>query len=141
MGVEPFLLASTLEVIVAQRLVRKICENCKHSTTVDKSYFETLKFKSAANYFKDETTTLYSGKGCNSCGDTGYNGRTGIFEFIQITPSMQELISKKPSAQEIWKLARKEGAESLFEDGILKVKNGVTTLEELLRVAEPPQKI
>jgi len=139
MGVEPFLLASTLEVIIAQRLIRKICDNCKYSTTVDKSYFNTPKFKLTAKYFKDENTTLYKGKGCSSCGETGYRGRTGIFEFIQITPSIQELISKRPSSLEIWKMARKEGSTSLFEDGILKVKNGVTTIEELLRVAEPPE--
>ena len=74
-----------------------------------------------------------------ACGNTGYKGRTAIFEFIQVTQDMQELISKKPSSQEIWKQARKDGSQSLFEDGVLKVKNGVTTIEELLRVAEPPK--
>jgi type IV pilus assembly protein PilB len=139
MGVEQFLLASTLEVIVAQRLVRKICDNCKFSFTVTKSFFNQPKLKAVESYFKD-VKTLYGCKGCESCGGTGYKGRTAIFEFIQITPAMQDLISKKPSAQEIWKQARKDGSESLFEDGILKVKTGVTTLEELLRVAEPPKK-
>lgn len=139
MGVEPFLLASTLEVIIAQRLIRKICDNCKYSTIVDKSYFNMPKFKLTAKYFKDENTTLYKGKGCSLCGETGYRGRTGIFEFIKITQAMQELISKRPSSLDIWKMARKEGSTSLFEDGILKVKNGVTTIEELLRVAEPPE--
>jgi type IV pilus assembly protein PilB len=138
MGVEPFLLSSTLEVIVAQRLVRKICDNCRHSITVNKSFFDKPKFKAVENYFKG-VKTLYGSKGCESCGHTGYKGRTAIFEFIEVTPGMQELISKKPSAQEIWKQARKEGSQSLFEDGVLKVKNGVTTLDELLRVAEPPQ--
>ena len=139
MGVEPFLLASTLEVIIAQRLVRKICDSCRYSITLDKSYFSKSKFKAVESYFKDGTNTLYGGKGCDTCGGTGYKGRTAIFEFIQITPSMQELISKKPSSQEIWNKALEDGAESLFDDGILKVKNGITTLEELLRVAEPPQ--
>lgn len=140
MGVEPFLLASTLEVIVAQRLVRKICDNCKFSITLKKDYFDDPRFKAVANYFKG-VKTLYGCKGCESCGHTGYKGRTAIFEFIQVTQEMQELISKKPSSQEIWKQARKDGSESLFEDGVLKVKTGVTTLEELLRVAEPPKKI
>jgi type II secretory ATPase GspE/PulE/Tfp pilus assembly ATPase PilB-like protein len=139
MGLEPFLLASTLEIIIAQRLVRKICDNCRHSITITKSYFNSSRLKPVASYFADGTTTLYAGKGCESCGNTGFNGRTAIFEFIQVTPEMQELISKKPSSPEIWKLARKEGSASLFEDGVLKVKNGVTTIEELLRVAEPPK--
>ena len=138
MGLEPFLLASTLEVIVAQRLVRTICDNCKHSITINKKYFDTPKLKLAQKYFND-TTTIYAGKGCESCGHTGYHGRTAIFEFIQVSPLMQDLIPKKPSSSDIWKLARQEGSQSLFEDGVLKVKNGVTTLEELLRVAEPPK--
>ena len=141
MGLEPFLHASTLEVIIAQRLVRKICDNCKHSITLKKSYFNNPLFKSVASYFNDGTTTLYEGKGCESCGHTGFHGRTAIFEFIEVTPSLKELITKKPSSQDIWKQARSEGAKSLFEDGIMKVKNGVTTLDELLRVAEPPKNI
>jgi type II secretory ATPase GspE/PulE/Tfp pilus assembly ATPase PilB-like protein len=81
---------------------------------------------------------LYEGGGCDACNHTGYAGRTAIFEFIQITPEMQNLISHSPSTREIWELARKEGSTTLFESGIEKVKAGVTTLEELLRVAEPP---
>jgi len=138
MGIEPFLLASTLEVIVAQRLVRKICEHCKHSVARLVKNFETPQLKATIPYLKSTDITLYEGKKCGACGHTGYKGRTAIFEFIQITPQMQNLILRSPSTQEIWKLARKEGAKSLFEDGIEKVKAGITTLEELLRVAEPP---
>jgi type II secretory ATPase GspE/PulE/Tfp pilus assembly ATPase PilB-like protein len=140
MGLEPFLLASTLEVIIAQRLVRKICDNCKHSITLDKNYFNNPLLKKVKSYFNDETT-LYEGKGCESCGHTGFHGRTAIFEFIEVTALLKELISKKPSTLDIWKQARKDGSKSLFEDGVMKVKNGVTTLEELLRVAEPPVNI
>ena len=139
MGIEPFLLASTLEVIVAQRLVRKICDHCKHSVTKSLKDFETPQLKATLSYFVDKSTTLYEGKKCEACGHTGYKGRTAIFEFIHITPEMQNLILHSPSTQEIWQLARKEGSKTLFEDGLLKVKAGVTTLEELLRVAEPPQ--
>ncbi len=138
MGIEPFLLASTLEVIVAQRLVRKICEHCKHSVARSAKSFETPQLKATLPYVKGASITLYEGKKCAACGYTGYKGRTAIFEFIPITPQMQNLILHSPSTQEIWKLARKEGSKSLFEDGIEKVKAGVTTLEELLRVAEPP---
>lgn len=140
MGVEPFLLASTMEVIVAQRLVRKICDNCRFSITKNQSDFNTPQLKLSQVYFPGETVTLYQGKGCEACGHTGYKGRTAIFEFIVITEALQDLIAQKPSSQKIWSLASGEGSKSLFEDGVEKVKNGVTTLEELLRVAEPPQK-
>lgn len=122
MGIEPFLLASTLEVIFAQRLVRKICEHCRHSV-------------------KKTTPRVgrYEGKKCEACNYTGYKGRTAIFECIHITPAMKNLILHTPSAEEIWQLARQEGSKTLFEDGMEKVKMGITTHEELLRVAEPPR--
>ncbi len=138
MGIEPFLLASTLEVVVAQRLVRKICDHCRHSITKSAGDFDAPQLKSAFSHFQSKSVTLYEGKKCEACGHTGYKGRTAIFEFIHITPEMQDLILRSPSTQEIWKLARKEGSKTLFEDGIEKVKAGITTLEELLRVAEPP---
>ena len=137
-GIEPFLLASTLEVIVAQRLVRKICDNCRHSVTVKHGHFRGS-LKVCAPYFPDASTLLYKGKGCATCSNTGFRGRTAIFEFIMVTPALQDLIVHKPSSQDVWRLAREEDSLSLFEDGIEKVKNGVTTLEELLRVAEPPE--
>ncbi len=139
MGVEPFLLASTLELMVAQRLARRICSHCKFSTTV--SVEEVRKQHEGLDAFFDgKEITLYQGKGCESCGHSGYKGRTAIFEFITITPELQNLILKNPSTQEIWQVARGQGARMLFEDGIEKVKIGVTTLEELLRVALPPNK-
>ena len=139
MGVEPFLLASTLEVIVAQRLVRKICERCRYSVELHVGDLDTLQYKSAKQYFPEKSTTLYLGAGCASCGHTGYRGRTAIFEFVHITPALQNLILHSPGTQEVWALARKEGAQSLFEDGVRKVMAGTTTLDELLRVALPPQ--
>ncbi|MBP6866091.1 MAG: type II/IV secretion system protein [Candidatus Pacebacteria bacterium] len=137
MNIEPFLLASTVEIIIGQRLVRKICDVCRFSVEVTEEDV-AKQFKAAASFFPGKHT-LYKGKGCNACAGTGYKGRTAIFEFIEITSPMEELILKNPSSSEIWKLAKSEGARSLFEDGIEKVKNGVTTLEELLRVAPPPE--
>lgn len=137
MGVEPFLLSSTLELIVAQRLTRRICEACRYSVKVKTSSLEQV-FSGAKKYFGKESVTLYKGKGCPSCSGTGYKGRLGIFEFIKMDPDIQALILKNPSSQQIWEVARKNGAVSLFEDGIEKVKNGLTTLEELLRVTNPP---
>jgi type IV pilus assembly protein PilB len=137
MGIEPFLLSSTMNLIIAQRLVRKICEHCKHSVIKTPADFDTPQLKDVAKYFKDNMT-LYEGKKCEACGFTGYKGRTSIFELIKVTPELQELLVKRPSSQEIWTLARKEGAQSVFEDGVDKVKNGLTTIEELIRIAPPP---
>ncbi|EKD46879.1 MAG: hypothetical protein ACD_67C00030G0004 [uncultured bacterium] len=120
MQIEPFLLASTMELIIAQRLVRRICENCRYS-------------------YIEKKQTLYKGKGCEACNHTGYKGRVAIFEFIQITSQMQDLILKNPSSKQIWDLAKKQGSKNLYEDGMEKVKGGITTLEELKRVAALPK--
>jgi type II secretory ATPase GspE/PulE/Tfp pilus assembly ATPase PilB-like protein len=141
MGIEPFRLSSTLNVIVAQRLLRKICEHCKVSVIKTQEDMLTPQLQAAFKFFGNNKVTLYEGKKCESCGFTGYKGRTSIYEVIKITPKLQDLIIKHPSAQEIWDLAREEGALSVFEDGLEKVKNGVTSLEELIRIAPPPDKL
>lgn len=141
MGIEPFLLSSTMNIIIAQRLVRKICDHCKVSVEKKPSDFDTPQLKGVLKYLPGKNLTLYEGKKCEVCGFTGYKGRTSIYEVIKITPTLQELIVKRPSAQEIWKLAKKEGAKSVFEDGLEKVKSGLTTIEELVRIAPPPDKI
>ncbi len=126
MGVEPFLVASTLDLIIAQRLVRRICESCRTSYTS-----------------KEETAALeigrfYRGAGCNMCHGSGYSGRTALFECIEVTPQMNELILKQPAVAAICALSRAQGSRSMWEDGLEKVKRGVTTIEELSRVAQPP---
>jgi len=136
MGVEPFLLASTLELVIAQRLVRRICDHCRFSSNVSASTFTNLP-KSAVKQIKGKIKTVYQGKGCAKCGHSGFHGRTAVFEFIASTPEMEDLILTNPSKQDIWKLAHSQGSTSMFEDGLQKVKDGVTTIEELLRVAEP----
>jgi type IV pilus assembly protein PilB len=138
MGTEPFLLSSTMNLIIAQRLVRKICDHCKVSVIKKPSDFDTPQLKGVLKYLPAKNITLYEGKKCEVCGFTGYKGRTSIYEVIKITPTLQELIVKRPSAQQIWDLARKEGAMSVFEDGLEKVKNGLTSIEELVRIAPPP---
>lgn len=139
MGVEPFLMASTLELVIAQRLVRKICDRCKTSNSVSLSDLEKV-HPHVRKYYTQNPATLYKGKGCVYCSNSGYKGRTAIFEFIQISQEMQDLILRKPSARQISELAFKEGGRSLFEDGIEKVKSGITTIDELLRVTPPPKK-
>ncbi len=141
MGTEPFLLSSTMNLIIAQRLVRKICDHCKVSVVKTPKDFDTPQLRDVLKFLPEKNLTLYEGKKCEVCGFTGYKGRTSIYEVIKITPTLQELIVKRPSAQEIWALARKEGAKSVFEDGLEKVKNGLTSIEELVRIAPPPDNI
>jgi type II secretory ATPase GspE/PulE/Tfp pilus assembly ATPase PilB-like protein len=138
MGVEPFLLTSTLELIVAQRLVRKICPTCRFSKVVKRDDLKKT-MNHPETYFTDDEVTLYEGKGCKSCNNTGYKGRTGIFEFIRMTEEMKILLLTKPSSLEISKLAKSQGFKSMYDDGIEKVKTGITTLQELTRVANPPE--
>ena len=138
MGVEPFLLASTLELVVAQRLVRRICDSCRVSRPTKREDVEK-RLANAKLYFAQEQFNLYEGKGCKACNNTGFKGRTAIFEFIQNSLQLQDLILKNPSTKQIWELVVQQGTHPLFYDGIEKVKSGVTTLEELLRVATPPK--
>lgn len=141
MGVEPFLLASTLEVIVAQRLARKICPSCRFSYTITVPEAQKL-FKGAEHYFSGtEPVHLYRGKGCEACGNTGYRGRIGIYELLEINKDMEELIVQKKNSTELLLKAREHGFLFLFEDGLDKVKAGLTTIEELSRVAAPPEEI
>ncbi len=137
MGVEPFLLASTLEVVIAQRLVRRICPHCRYSYTVSAAEAAKL-FPHAEKFFGTGSQLLYKGKGCESCGGIGFSGRIAIHELLIMTPEVEDLVVKRASSAEIQVVARKQGMESLFEDGFEKMKAGVTTIEELLRVASPP---
>jgi type IV pilus assembly protein PilB len=136
MGAEPFLLASTLEMLVSQRLVRKICESCRYSQEVERDTFAPI-LPNITDFFASKTITIYRGKGCNTCNQTGYKGRSAIFEIIDITPEMKDLILTHPSSKQIWELASSQGSITMFQDGILKVEKGVTTLEEVIRVASP----
>ncbi|MBI2797733.1 type II/IV secretion system protein [Candidatus Saccharibacteria bacterium] len=136
MGVEPFLLASTLNTVIAQRLMRTICKICTKSFVADIDQLKK-RIPNAERYFHKPKVTLYYGEGCESCNYSGYKGRVAIYEILIVSPSIKELIVKNPSSRLIWEQAQKEGARTLFEDGIVKVLNGRSTLEELLRVAEP----
>jgi len=138
MGIEPFLLSSTLEVIIAQRLVRRICANCRYSLPISEA-IKSVRLPGIKwdNYFKKDDT-VYAGKGCTVCAGSGYKGRIALFEIIEVTPEMQELLLHQPSSPEIESLARKQGSPPMFSDGIDKVKMGMTSLSEVIRVV-PPQ--
>lgn len=139
MGIEPFLLSSTLEIVVAQRLLRMICPYTKHSVTYSIEELEK-KLPQARKYFGEGPVTLYEGKPSPLNNNTGYLGRTAIFEFLPVDKELQDLILKNPSKKEIWNIAQKKEVQSLFENGIEKVKQGITTLDELLRVSSPFEK-
>lgn len=138
MGVEPFLLASTLEVVIGQRLIRRICPQCRYSYSLNMADAHKL-FPGAHKYFvKKDDVRLYKGKGCESCGSTGYRGRVGIYEMLVITPEIEDLITRRASSSDLNATAYKQGMKTLFDDGFDKVRSGMTTIDELLRVAAPP---
>ncbi len=155
MKAEAFLVASTVNVILAQRLVRKICPNCKKEVKISAKQLKRIKdsldfsiITKAVQKSDDvelkvlqdvkglEQAVFYKGEGCDKCGGEGYKGRVGIYEVMEVSESIQRLISSNATATEIDKLARKEGMFSMFEDGLIKAMTGVTTLEEILRVTE-----
>ena len=133
MGVEPFLTASSLAGVIAQRLMRLLCLECRKSYTLSRE--EIL--SSVPDFPLDpdeEFVTLYKPQGCIACNKTGYKGRIGVFEFLRVSETMQRLILRKASTNEIRELAIAEGMHTLRQDGLLKVKQGISCIEELLRV-------
>jgi len=138
MDIDPFLLSTTLQLIVAQRLVRKICSACVYTYTANRKELEETIGESLERFFPEDKLTLYRGKGCANCGFTGYKGRSGIYQLIEMSEELRELVLHKPTSDIIAKVSRKQGSLSLFEDGIEKVRLGVTTLDEIMRVAQIP---
>ncbi len=139
LGAQPFLLSSTLNVAIAQRLVRRICTSCIESypisPAIKKLVDNQIKLSGDTVSIKPPKT-LYRGKGCNVCGGSGFRGQIGIFEVMRVSDPIKELILKSASALEIRRVAIKEGMLTMFEDGLLKVESGVTTIEEVLRVVQ-----
>lgn len=138
MGVEPFLVASTVNVIIAQRLVRKICEMCKESLSI--SFDELTKNlpKEVLERHVDgkKNLTIYHGAGCKVCLSTGYAGRIGVFEVLEVSRSIRELIVKRNDSDVIAAKAIEEGMTAMVDDGLEKVVRGETTIEEVLRVTK-----
>lgn len=131
MGVQGFLLASTLNIIIAQRLVRKICTNCIHKIEPSAEMLEVL---SARNKGKITTTDFFTGAGCDECDHSGYKGRVGIYEILVVDKTIREMINHKSSEEEIFTQAINNGMTSLVADGINKIAAGITTIEEVIRV-------
>ena len=131
MGIEPFLIASSVIGILAQRLVRMICPKCREKYSPTAEELTSMGISS-----EKKNIVFYKGKGCSECKDTGYRGRVGIFELLVVTEDIRRLITKKSSSEEIKEKARENGMRFLNEDGLDKVKSGITTIEEVLRVTE-----
>ncbi|MDU4933704.1 MAG: GspE/PulE family protein [Peptostreptococcaceae bacterium] len=128
MGMDSFLITSSLVGVVAQRLVRKICPLCKAS------YEASIGEKKALGYDIDKNLTLYKGEGCNKCNNTGYKGRLGIYEMIQATKPIKDLIDQGAKEDEIMKKANKLGMITMRQDAANKAIDGLTTVEEMIRV-------
>ena len=128
MGVQPFLVSSSVRAIMAQRLLRRVCKNCAEPTTASK---EEIRLLHLNEQFLD-TATLMKGRGCSVCGGTGYKGRVGIYEIFQVGEDIQHLIYKKMSADVIRAAARKGGMITLREDGLRKAAAGITSLQEVI---------
>ncbi|HBW46468.1 TPA: type II secretion system protein GspE, partial [bacterium] len=131
MGIEPFLLTSTILAVCGQRLVRTICPMCKEVADIDK---EKLKLLAPPNTDISKIT-LYRGRGCEECTGTGYKGRTGIFELFIMSEEIQELVLQKAPANVLHAKAQELGMVTMAMDGWNKVMQGITTLEEVHRVA------
>jgi len=131
MGIERYLLASSLNLIVAQRLVRKICDHCKEPITLSEEVLKRMKIDPK----KDKDSVFYHGKGCPACGGTGCLGRLPIFEFLVIDEEIRELIVANSSEQQIREASRKRGYGGLLESGVSKALAGLTTAEEVISVA------
>ena len=151
MDVPAFLIASTTNIVIAQRLVRKICTNCVQSYTLSKKAVEELRKKiDLDNIFKVledqgiilsadapiESLLFYRGKGCKQCNQSGYKGRIGIFEVLEVNEVISKMIVDKKSVAEIKKKAVDNGMLTMIQDGFIKAKNGQTTIEEILRATQ-----
>jgi len=143
MKVEPFLVASTVNIVIAQRLVRKICEKCRasHQGSDDEKKMlagDARLREVVLNHLKTdiENIRLYKGTGCPVCSNTGYLGRVGVFEVLLMTPEIKRLVASRAASSDIMRVVRQEGMTTMLEDGIDKVVRGITTIDEVIRATK-----
>jgi type IV pilus assembly protein PilB len=132
MGVEPFLTGSAVSAVLAQRLARKLCANCREMYTP--SAAELTKARISADLAQSSEIVLYRKRGCSRCGNTGYKGRLGIFQLLIMSETIERLAVERASHDQIERAAIQEGMRTMWDDGLSKVMAGVTSLEELARV-------
>jgi type II secretory ATPase GspE/PulE/Tfp pilus assembly ATPase PilB-like protein len=130
MGAEGYLVASTVVMVIAQRLVRRICQSCVVKSKTKETELKVMKAQFGASIDKME---FYKGKGCEECDDSGYKGRVGLFEVFEVNDAIRNLTIKHTSAEEIKKIAEKQGMTPMVQDGLNKVQAGITTIEEIMR--------
>ncbi|HEY4510749.1 MAG TPA: hypothetical protein VJG29_00040, partial [Candidatus Paceibacterota bacterium] len=141
MGINPKVLGSALNAVLAQRLVRKLCEACKKqepATDEERHYIETVVATLPERYKKEvagvDFTSLFHVVGCDACSTIGYKGRVGVYEAIIMDATIENIVKESPSARELREAADAQGLLTLVQDGVLKVIKGITTLAELKRV-------
>jgi len=127
-GVEPFLIGAAVNAVLAQRLVRKICPDCREQITPDASLAEHLEMHGITN------DQVWAGKGCSKCHNTGYSGRLGLYEMLTLDDTLRDAIARRPNVTEFRRLCVERGMKTLRADGFEKVAKGITTIEEVLRV-------
>jgi general secretion pathway protein E len=133
MGVERYLITSSVNGVLAQRLVRSLCESCKEPVELDKAYINQTGLR---RYVETDTCVVYQASGCEACMQTGYAGRTGIHELFILDDEMHRVIMSGADATVLHAAARRQGMTTLYEDGLRKVVQGVTSMEEVLRVTQ-----
>lgn len=131
MGVEPFLTASAVDCVIAQRLARKLCEGCKRPVDVDKEVLHEMRFP--FGHEPEEALHFHEAVGCGRCGGTGYRGRIGIYEMMAVTDEIKDLMLRRAPTGEISRAAERDGMVRLRADGLLKASRGITTIQEVLR--------
>jgi len=137
MNIEPFLIASTVNIAISQRLVRMICQSCKFKKDLTADEIKSLENSLPETYLKDGSLankSFYGGKGCNECGGSGYRGRIAIHEVLEVTEGIRKAIMTQATAATIRDIAILEGMVPIIQDGLLKAEQGVTSIEEVLRV-------
>jgi general secretion pathway protein E len=134
MGIEPFLIASSAIGILAQRLARKVCDHCKKPYVATPELLKSLGIASG-------TMTFYRGEGCPACKDSGYQGRVGLFELMEMTDAVRGLVVAKASSMAIKSAAAQAGFKTMRQEGLIKAAGGTTTVEEVLRVTQEAEGI
>jgi type IV pilus assembly protein PilB len=129
MGIEPFNVSSAVNLILAQRLVRRICKECKAEYEYSPEELKAL----AVGPRDFEGVTCYKGSGCDACNGSGYKGRAGLYEVMALSPELRRLILRGASTAELQQQAVQDGMLTLRMDGVIKIKKGITTLEEVVK--------
>jgi type IV pilus assembly protein PilB len=134
LGIPGFLLSPAINIIIAQRLVRKLCEKCKKKVKASKEIQELIEKELKGVKKIEEPLYIWEAEGCGQCNKEGFSGRIGIFEVLEMTPELSEIITKNPTETKIMQEAENQGMITMRQDGFLKVLEGITTVEEVLRV-------